>query len=171
MKASPPTPLQQHDYPHVYHIVPFTSFPNCCHRTQNHQQARMPFCHVFSGRPAHQTHKHRRHETKRCFFPLSHENNAKSALVVGQAGRPVLFTCRPYIDVISSAAFQQEEGCGSFEARGKHHVQPLSSYFITYMLRSMTVEVLYVTLVTAYDGWSSTAAERGTGTGTGNAHR
>lgn len=99
------------------------------------------------------------------------ENNVKSTLVVGQARRPVLFTCRPYIDVIFSAAFQQEEGCGSFEAQGKHHVQPLSIYFITYMLRSMTVEVLYVTLVSAYDGWSSTAAERGTGTGTGNAHR
>lgn len=87
--------------------------------------------------------------------------------VVGQAGQPTLFTHgRHFRRHFVLLHFSKEEGCGSFKA----HTGGNTGSNLSLSTPCPICINSYVTMVSVYNGLSSTAAVRGTGTETGNAH-
>lgn len=161
------------DDPHVYHVVPFTSFTIFLFflflyesQAQNHRQACECFHHELMNPQMHITctlgvvffHKH-----------CKENNNNRGAqwwhLWLDRQVSPLCLHMDDIFYVISSH-FSKEEGCGSFKA----HMGGNTGSNLSVSTPCPICINSDVTMVSVYNGLSSTAAVRGTGTETGNAH-
>lgn len=137
-------------------------------QAQNRRQACKCFHHELMDPQMHITcklgvvffHKH-------CKEKQQQQRSTVVTSVVGQAGQPTLFTHGGHFQRhFILLHFSKEEGCGSFKARTGGSTGSNLSLSTPWPICINS----YVTMVSVYNGLSSTAAVRGTGTETGNAH-